>query len=138
MEVVQEPNHRGGAGGVPLGADALHAAAHAAAPAPAPLLLHQLLPGDVPRRGAPHRGGGLVPHQRYRAAAGGFGDGLGVGSRGKVVAGGKHHRVSGRGVVSKLFYLQGVGFFSPWHCCPASVMGQRIAGVPDLARVTVL
>lgn len=62
VEVVQEPHGGGSAGGIPLSADALHTAAHTAAPAAAPLLLHQLLPRDVPWRGPSHRGRGLLPH----------------------------------------------------------------------------
>lgn len=96
MEVVQEPHHCGGAGGVPLGADALHAAAHTAPPPPTPLLLHQFLPRDVPRRGPPHRGRGLLSHERYHAHAGLGGDRLGVESREKALAHGQHHKVFGR------------------------------------------
>lgn len=95
MEVVQEPHHCGGAGGVPLGADALHAAAHSAPPPPTALLLHQFLPRDVPRRSPPHRGSGLLSHERYRAHAGLSGDRLGVERKKKALACGQHHQVFG-------------------------------------------
>lgn len=96
MEVVQEPHHCGGAGGVPLGADALYIATHTAPSPPTTLLLHQLLPRDVPRRGPPHRGSGLLPHKRYSAHAGVSGDRLGLGTKGKASAHGQQHKVFGK------------------------------------------
>lgn len=64
MEVVQQSDHGGSAGGVPLHPDALHSAAHPAAPAAASLLLYQLLSRPVPRRDPPHCCCGLLPCQR--------------------------------------------------------------------------
>ena len=66
----QEPQHRGGAGGVSVHPDALHPAPDPAIPAAASLLFHQLLPGHVPRRGAPHRGHRLLPHPRWAEVLG--------------------------------------------------------------------
>jgi len=99
MEVVQEPHHRGGAGGVPLSADALYTPAHTAPPPPTTLLLHQFLPRDVPRRGPPHCGSGLLSHKRYHAHAGVSGDRLGAESREKASARGPHHKVFGREIL---------------------------------------
>lgn len=96
MEVVQEPHHRGGAGGVPLSADALHTAAHTAPSPPTALLLHQFFPRDVPRRGPPHRGSGLLSYKRYYAHAGVSGDRLGVESKEKALAHGQHHEIFNR------------------------------------------
>lgn len=66
----QEPHRRGGAGGVPVHPDAHHAAPDPAVPAAASLLLHQLLPGHVPRGGAPDRGHRLLPHPRWAQVLG--------------------------------------------------------------------
>lgn len=70
MEMEQEPHHRGGAGGVPVRPDARHPAPDPAVPSAASLLLHQLLPGHVPRGGAPHRGHRLLPHWRWAEVLG--------------------------------------------------------------------
>lgn len=70
MEMGQEPEHRGGAGGVPIHPDARHPAPDPAVAAATSLLFYQLLPGHVPRRGAPHRGRCLLPHPRWAEALG--------------------------------------------------------------------
>lgn len=70
VEMEQEPHHRGGAGGVPIHPDARHPAPDPAVPSAAPLLFHQLLPGHVPRGGAPHCGHRLVPHWRWAEVPG--------------------------------------------------------------------
>lgn len=64
VEVVQQSDAGGGAGGVPIHPDALHPAAHPAAPAAASLLLYQLLSRRAPRRNPPHRSCGLLPCPR--------------------------------------------------------------------------